>query len=103
VEPLSALVVATALLAAAMGIAIQSIREILTPHHTPAAFTLVILVGVVVTKELMFRVLIRTGGKTYEYPAHFGGANIRMEFPAPGTPRKGWPRSARGQSENSVV
>jgi cation diffusion facilitator family transporter len=61
VEPLSALVVATALLAAAIGIAIQSIREILTPHHTPAPFTLVILVAVVVTKEVMFRVLIRTG------------------------------------------
>jgi len=61
VEPLSALVVATALLAAAIGIAIQSIREIFTPHHTPAAFTLVILVGVVVTKEVMFRVLFRTG------------------------------------------
>ena len=61
VEPLSALVVATALQAAAIGIAIQSIREIFTPHHTPAAFTLVILVGVVVTKEVMFRVLFRTG------------------------------------------
>lgn len=61
VEPLSALVVATALLAAAVGIAIQSIREIQTPHHTPAAFTLVILIGVVITKEIMFRVLFRTG------------------------------------------
>lgn len=61
VEPLSALVVATALLAAAIGIAIQSIREILTPHHSPAAFTLLILVGVVITKEVMFRVLFRTG------------------------------------------
>ncbi len=61
VEPLSALVVATALLAAAIGIAIQSIREILTPHHMPAAFTLAILVGVVVAKEIMFRVLFRTG------------------------------------------
>lgn len=61
VEPLSALVVATALLAAAVGIAIQSIREIFTPHHAPEAFTLIILIGVVVTKELMFRVLFRTG------------------------------------------
>ena len=61
VEPLSALVVATALFAAAIGIAIQSIREIHTPHHAPAAFTLAILVGVVVTKEVMFRVLFRTG------------------------------------------
>lgn len=61
VEPLSALVVATALLAAAIGIAIQSIREIHTPHHSPEAFTLVILVCVVLTKEIMFRVLFRTG------------------------------------------
>ena len=60
-EPLGAIVVAIALLSAATGIAIQSIREIFTPHHTPAAFTLVILVGVVVTKEVMFRVLFRTG------------------------------------------
>lgn len=61
VEPLAALAVASALLAAALGIAIQSVREILTPHHAPAPFTLVVLVGVVLTKEVMFRVLSRTG------------------------------------------
>ncbi len=61
VEPLAALVVATALFAAAVAITIQSIREINTPHHTPAAFTLIILVGVVLTKEWMFRLLVRTG------------------------------------------
>jgi cation diffusion facilitator family transporter len=60
-EPLAALVVAVALVGAAIGITIQSIREILTPHHTPAPFTLIVLVGVIVTKELMFRVLHRTG------------------------------------------
>jgi cation diffusion facilitator family transporter len=61
VEPAAALVIATALLAAAIGIAIQSIREIRTPHHAPAAFTLVVLVLVVVTKEILFRFLFRTG------------------------------------------
>ncbi|MCA9173595.1 MAG: cation transporter [Planctomycetales bacterium] len=61
VEPLSALVVATALLAAAAGITIQSIREIQTPHHMPEAYTLLILVIVVATKELMFRRLFQTG------------------------------------------
>jgi cation diffusion facilitator family transporter len=61
VEPLAALVVATALLVAASGITIQSIREILTPHHAPAPFTLMILVGVIATKEIMFRFLVRTG------------------------------------------
>ena len=39
-EPLAALAVATALLGAAVGIAIQSIGEIRTPHHMPAPFTL---------------------------------------------------------------
>jgi cation diffusion facilitator family transporter len=61
VEAMSGLVVATALFAATVGITIQSIREILTPHHAPAAFTLVILVVVVTTKEVMFRVLFKTG------------------------------------------
>ncbi|MCA9188760.1 MAG: cation diffusion facilitator family transporter [Pirellulaceae bacterium] len=61
VEPLAALVVATALLVAAVGIGIQSVREIRTPHHAPAVFTLVILVVVVITKESMFRVLRGTG------------------------------------------
>lgn len=61
VEPVAALVVATFLLAAAAGISIQSVREIITPHRAPAPFTLVVLVVVVVTKELLFRFLFRTG------------------------------------------
>jgi cation diffusion facilitator family transporter len=61
VEPAAALVIATGLLAAAVGIAIQSIREIRIPHHAPAPFTLVVLVLVVLIKELLFRFLMRTG------------------------------------------
>jgi cation diffusion facilitator family transporter len=61
VEPAAALVIASGLLVAAIAIAIQSIREILTPHHAPAPFTLVVLVLVVLTKELLFRYLSRTG------------------------------------------
>jgi cation diffusion facilitator family transporter len=61
VEPAAALVIATGLLAAAIGIAIQSVREIRTPHHAPAPFTLIVLVVVVVTKEILFRLLFRTG------------------------------------------
>lgn len=60
-EPLGALAVATALLGAGVGIAIQSFREIHTPHHAPAPFTLLVLIGVILTKEVMFRILIRTG------------------------------------------
>jgi cation diffusion facilitator family transporter len=60
VEPAAALVIATALLATAVGIAIQSVREILTPHHAPAPFTLIVLVLVVISKEILFRYLLRT-------------------------------------------
>jgi cation diffusion facilitator family transporter len=56
-EPLAALAVAIVLLMAAGGIAISAVREILTPQQLPAPFTLVVLVGVVIVKEVMFRKL----------------------------------------------
>jgi cation diffusion facilitator family transporter len=59
IEPAAALAIATGLLATAVGIAIQSVREILTPHHAPAPFTLAVLVLVVITKEILFRYLLR--------------------------------------------
>ena len=60
-EPIAALVVAICVLAAAIGLAIESVREILTPHHGPAPFTLVILVMVIVIKEFLFRYVNRIG------------------------------------------
>lgn len=60
-EPLAALVVALALLAAALGLAIQSIREILTPHHAPAPFTLLVLAGVVIAKVLLSHSILKVG------------------------------------------
>ncbi len=54
-ESIAGLLVAAALMAAALLIAVQSVREIITPHHAPAPFTLVVLVVVVVTKELLYR------------------------------------------------
>jgi cation diffusion facilitator family transporter len=62
-ESLAALVVSIALLAAALVIVVQSIREIITPHHLPASFTLYVLVGVVITKELLYRFVFREGSK----------------------------------------
>jgi cation diffusion facilitator family transporter len=60
-EPMAALIVACSVLVAAAGLAVQSVREILTPHHGPAAFTLVILIVVVVVKEILFRYVNRVG------------------------------------------
>ena len=54
-EPIAAGAVAVGVIAAAVGLAIQSIREILTPHHGPAPFTLAILIVVIVVKEILFR------------------------------------------------
>lgn len=60
-EALAAMAVAFMLLGAAAGIAIQAVREIVTPHHAPAPFTLAVLIGVVLVKELLFRRVFRVG------------------------------------------
>lgn len=54
-EPLATAVVAILLLAAALLIAVESVREIMTPHHAPKAFTLWVLIVVVVVKEGLYR------------------------------------------------
>lgn len=54
-ESLAAMIVALMLIVAAIGIAVAAVREIITPHHAPAAFTLWVLVGVVLVKETLFR------------------------------------------------
>src|SRR5258708_17584734 len=54
-EPILAIAVALGVLAAATGLAIESVREILTPRHGPAPFTLVILIVVIVVKPILFR------------------------------------------------
>jgi cation diffusion facilitator family transporter len=54
-ESLATAVVGLMLVGAASGIAIDSVREIRTPHHVPAPFTLVVLVLVIGVKEALFR------------------------------------------------
>lgn len=60
-EPFAGLVVSLALLIAAIIIIVQSIREIITPHHAPASFTLIVLFLVVITKEILFRSILKVG------------------------------------------
>src|SRR5213075_1722307 len=60
-EPIAAVIVAIGVLAAAVGLAIQSVREIFLPHHTPAPYTLGILIVVIVIKEILFRYANRIG------------------------------------------
>ncbi len=62
-EPLAASFVSLMLLAASAGIAIESARGIFQPPHTPRSFTIWILLGVVVVKESLFRLVFKVGEK----------------------------------------
>lgn len=60
-EPLAGMFVSLMLAGAGILIIIQSLQEILTPHHAPAPFTLIVLVAVVTVKEILFRKIIIVG------------------------------------------
>lgn len=60
-ESLSAAVISLLLVGAAIGIALQAVREIITPHHAPAPYTLLVLVLVVAVKETLFRMVFVVG------------------------------------------
>ena len=60
-EALAGLAVALALLAAGVIIAVQSVREIVTPHHAPAWYTLLVLVVVIVIKAWLSRAVFQIG------------------------------------------
>lgn len=63
-EALATVIVAMLLLVASVLIAIAAIREIRTPHHMPAPFTLAVVPVVVVIKEVLFRRVRRVGHET---------------------------------------
>lgn len=62
-ESLAGAAVALMLLVAAVGISVQAVREIVTPHHVPAPFTLAVLVVVVVVKGVLSRWMMGVGSE----------------------------------------
>ncbi|MEQ9149232.1 MAG: cation diffusion facilitator family transporter, partial [Cytophagales bacterium] len=60
-EALVALGISLALVGAAFIIIKDSISHIQSPHKTPAPYTLIILVVVVISKELLYRFILKTG------------------------------------------
>ncbi len=60
-EVVASIIVALTVFVASIGLAVQSIREILTPHHLPAKWTLIVLAVVIVVKELLYRKVIQAG------------------------------------------
>jgi cation diffusion facilitator family transporter len=55
-EALAAMVVGAMLVVAAIGIAIQAIREIVVPHQAPEPYTLWVLLAIIVVKETLYRI-----------------------------------------------
>lgn len=58
-EALASLGVGVLLVVAAIFIVVKSLHEILIPHEAPAAWTLLVLVGVVFIKEVLFRFVMQ--------------------------------------------
>lgn len=54
-ETVASATVSLMLLGAAVGIAVEAVREIQLPHHAPAPWTLAVLVAVVLIKTTLFR------------------------------------------------
>lgn len=60
-EPFAGIAVSFGIFIAAMIIIVQSVYEIITPHHAPASFTLIVLIIVIIIKEALFRFVIKVG------------------------------------------
>lgn len=58
-ETMAALFVGALLVVAAAFIVVKAFGEILTPHRAPAPWTLLVLVGVIIAKEALFRIVLR--------------------------------------------
>ena len=68
-ESVAAAVVSMMLFAAAVGIAFEAIREIRTPHKTPAPWTLLVLIAVVLIKFVVFRRTLSIGTEAHSTAA----------------------------------
>ncbi|MFZ1791491.1 MAG: cation diffusion facilitator family transporter [Saprospiraceae bacterium] len=65
VEPLATFLVVLFLICSAGLIAYQSIINIQTPHELPKPFTLIILAGIIIWKELSFRYVNKQGEESH--------------------------------------
>jgi cation diffusion facilitator family transporter len=61
IEPLVTFIVVCILIISAVIIAFQSILHILTPHEAPEVFTIYIVLGIILIKEISFRFVYKRG------------------------------------------
>ncbi|MEO5798395.1 MAG: cation diffusion facilitator family transporter [Gemmatimonadales bacterium] len=69
-EPLAAAVVGLMLCGAALGIAVKAVDQIRDPHHAPKPYTLLVLIGVMVVKELLARRVLRVASDVESQAVH---------------------------------
>jgi cation diffusion facilitator family transporter len=67
-EAVASLAVGGMLVVAAFYIVVKAFHEIMIPHEPPAAWTLLVLIGIVAVKEILFRVVIK-GADEFESSA----------------------------------
>jgi len=63
-EPLITFMVVMFLILSAAVIVYESIQHIMTPHKVPKPFTLIVLAGIIITKELFYRFVSKKSDKT---------------------------------------
>ena len=63
-EPIMTFVVVGFLITSAAIIAYESIQNIRTPHEVPAKFTLIVLGGIIIIKEIFYRIVNRRSRET---------------------------------------
>lgn len=64
VEPLITFLVVGFLVASAILIAYESVKNIMTPHELPKAWTLIVLAGIIGIKEIFYRMVMRKAKET---------------------------------------
>lgn len=65
IEPLITFIVVAFLVTSATIIAYESIENIQTPHKVPKAWTLLVLGGIIIWKEISFQIVIRKSRETH--------------------------------------
>ena len=64
IEPLVTFIIVALLVASALLIAYQSYQNILIPHSSPKVWTLLVLGGIILWKEISFRIVLRDSKQT---------------------------------------
>ncbi|MEH0153324.1 cation diffusion facilitator family transporter [Limibacter armeniacum] len=64
IEPLITFIVVAFLVTSATIIAYESVQHILTPHKTPKPWTLIVLGGIILWKEISFQIVIKKSKET---------------------------------------